>query len=34
MTVLLDQNAKMVMLYTRGANIFQRGRSHLEIPGT
>ena len=33
-TVLLGQNAEMVMLYTRGANIFQRGRSRLKIPGT
>jgi len=33
-TVLLGQSAEMVILYTRGANIFQRGRSHLKIPGT
>jgi len=33
-TVLLGQNAEIMMLYTGGANIFQRCRSHLKIPGT
>jgi hypothetical protein len=33
-TLLLGQNTEMVMLYTRGANTFQRCRSHLKIPGT
>jgi hypothetical protein len=33
-TLLLGQNTEMVMLYTWGANIFHRCRSHLKIPGT